>query len=73
MKIKTSYLKSLAVVYFNLYLCNCKRFPGFHKAMVTRVEVLQNEKSCGNTSRISYKMNTQKIFRFQVIQVEFAW
>ena len=35
------------------YLRNRKRFPCFHKVMVTRVEVWENEKSCGNTSLIS--------------------
>ena len=31
-------------------LRNRKRFPCFHKVMVTRVEVWENEKSYGNTS-----------------------
>lgn len=36
-----------------LYFRNRKRFPGFHKVMVTRVKVWGNEKSCGHGPQAS--------------------
>ena len=48
-----SYLLNCAVYADDtqLYLRNKKHFPCFYRVIETRVEVWENEKCCGNTSR----------------------
>ena len=40
-----------SIMGFEQYLRNKKHFPCFHRVIETRVEVWENEKCCGNTSR----------------------
>ena len=47
----TNLSRSSEKSYNNLYLRNRKHVPCFYRVIQTRVEVWENEKCCGNTSR----------------------